>query len=573
MQSELSPRARRWLEAAVLPAFALLAVVVHLSAWASPTARYAGTGADTVMTIWALAWTPFALSHHMNPLFTDYMNYPLGVNMLWNSPILVAGIALWPVTALWGAVATFNVVMTASMALAAYFAYVAIRRFVPGLFPAVAGGLLYGFSPYMIAQELGHANLVLSALTPPVALILLDETLVRQRLRWWVLSGLIAILALVQYFIWQEILLTEVLAAAVVGVIVAIVRRRDLRKRLPYATRVLIPAAALTAALLAYPVYFQFFGPALSAGNLLPDRAGYVATFVTDLLNFVVPTRVQLITPPAAQAVAVHFTGNLSEWNGYIGIPLLLFLGFVLVRYRRAPVVLAASAAAVTFAVLSLGNHLHVNGVSSVPLPWRLFSHVPLLDSVLPNRLMLYFFLAAGVLLAFGLRGLWLDRRGFAVPVLAGCFALLPLLPAAPLPSTAISAPGFFSSDASGRLASGSVVLAAPWPSQATPDASNWQRVAGMRFRLLGGYYVGPDAPGDDRLRTAITRITDGRPPPALDQTTAHATLGQLTNQHVAAIVVGPSAHRNDLVTYFTALLGSPPASLEGVDVWLLAPG
>ena len=530
-------------------------------------------GADTVMTIWALAWTPFALSHHMNPLFTDYMNYPLGVNMLWSSPILVAGIALWPVTALWGAVATFNVVMTASMAFAAFFAYVAIRRFVPGFLPAVAGGLLYGFSPYMIAQEFGHANLVLSALTPPLALILLDETLVRQRLRWWVLSSLIALLALVQYFIWQEILLTEVLAAAVVAIILVVVRRRDLRSRLPYAIRVLIPAAALTAALLAYPVYFQFFGPALSAGNLLPDRAGYVANFVTDLLNFVVPTRAQLITPPAADAVAVHFTGNLSEWNGYIGVPLLLFLGFVVVRHRKAPLVLAASAAAVTFAVLSLGTHLHVNGVSSVPLPWWLFSHVPLLDSVLPNRVMLYFFLAAGVLLAFGLRGLWLDRRRLALPVLAGCVALLPLLPAAPLPSTAIAAPGFFSSDAGGRLANGSVVLAAPWPSQATPDASNWQRVAGMKFRLLGGYYVGPDASGDDRLRAAITRITEGKPPPALDQTTTQATLGQLTNQHVAAVVVGPAAHRSDLVTYFTRLLGSPPIPLDGVDVWLLAPG
>lgn len=53
---------------------------------------------------------------------------------------------------------------------------------------------------------------------------------------------------------------------------------------------------------------------------------------MTDLTNFVVPTRLQRFAPPAAVAISDRFTGNGTEWDGYLGLPLLMLLGGIAVR-------------------------------------------------------------------------------------------------------------------------------------------------------------------------------------------------------------------------------------------------
>ncbi len=121
--------------------------------------------------------------------------------------------------------------MTLSLALASFLAFLVIRRWVPGVVAAAVGGALYGFSPYMTGQLLGHVNLVLSGVTPPLALMLLDEILVRRRRRPFTLGLLTALLAVVQFFIAQEVLLTEIIVALIVTVILAITHRHDVRER------------------------------------------------------------------------------------------------------------------------------------------------------------------------------------------------------------------------------------------------------------------------------------------------------------------------------------------------------
>src|SRR5207302_8492154 len=169
--------------------------------------------------------------------------YPAGMIMMWNSWMPALGVLLWPITAIGGAVLTGNVITTASVALSAFFAYVAIRRYVPTRFAALVGGLIYGFSPYMFAQGAVHAQQIAYAMTIPLAFLLVDEALIRQRLRPWLLGLLIAALGIVQFFILEEYFVAELLAAAVLTLILALSRRDQIRVRLPYAVRAVGPAA------------------------------------------------------------------------------------------------------------------------------------------------------------------------------------------------------------------------------------------------------------------------------------------------------------------------------------------
>src|SRR5438105_11021736 len=77
------------LSGSVLAGFTALAVLCTLSLWASPLARLPtgpGSGAfDPFNAAWWLNWTPFAISHGLDPFTSNYLNYPSGMNMMWNS--------------------------------------------------------------------------------------------------------------------------------------------------------------------------------------------------------------------------------------------------------------------------------------------------------------------------------------------------------------------------------------------------------------------------------------------------------------------------------------------------------
>src|SRR2546425_477656 len=130
--------------------------------WGSPRSHFIGVRGDPQLVMWFLSWTPHALTHGLNPLFTHHLNYPDGVNLMWNTLMPLAGVALWPITRVLGPVFAFNVLVTLALPISAFAAYLALLRYVTHRSAAFIGGVLYGFSPYMINQAYGHANLILA---------------------------------------------------------------------------------------------------------------------------------------------------------------------------------------------------------------------------------------------------------------------------------------------------------------------------------------------------------------------------------------------------------------------------
>src|ERR1700693_3393304 len=143
-----------------LAVYVLLAVAVFSSAWADPAGRWIGSPKDPQLFIWYLGWIPHQLSHGLNPLFTDYLSYPHGVNLMWNTSMIFPALVLWPVTALFGPVVAYNVLITAGIALSAWFGFLAARSFVDRPTACFLAGLLYGFSPALIGQALGHPHVM-----------------------------------------------------------------------------------------------------------------------------------------------------------------------------------------------------------------------------------------------------------------------------------------------------------------------------------------------------------------------------------------------------------------------------
>ncbi|MHB8490063.1 MAG: hypothetical protein ACYDCS_13000 [Candidatus Dormibacteria bacterium] len=559
-------RRRGLIPASIGAAYLALAVLLCINAWRAPSTTYIGEGPDPIQQMWGIAWVPYAISHALDPLSTHLLNQPTGTDILWSTPTALVVAPLWPVTALFGATVTYNVVATLSLALASFFAFLVIRRWVPGgVVAAAIGGLLYGFSPYMTGQLFGHYNLVLSGVTPPLALMLADEILVRQRRRPRTLGLLAAALAVVQFFIAQEILLTETLVAAIFAAVLAITHRDSVRAHLAFVARSMTWAVPPAAMVLAYPTWLQFFG----ADHVVGGAINGTDIYVTDPTNFVVPTVAQLIAPQMATGVSSHFSGNASEWDAYLGIPLIVLLALATFRFRRAPPIRTTAILAVIIAVLSLGPHINVQGhpLLAVPLPWWIPAHLPVLDDILPNRLMVYVDLAAAIIVAFALRRVWLARSSPLLNVAVAVVALLPLVPTLPAPATQLTTPSVFAATAPAMIPPGATVLFEPFPNVYHVDAMHWQVSSHFAFTMVGGYIIGPYAPGAEALEEMLHSLATAAPNTTLVAAHRSRLVGLLRTLGVTDVVVGSGASPG-AASLFTQVFDAPPTGDGGFMIW-----
>lgn len=567
----VSPRRPGWLpSAAVLLVQVGLAFALFAPAWAHASSTLVGNQIDSGPHAWLLNWTGFALGHGHNPLFSDWIGYPHGANLAWSTSLVVPGLLLWPIEALAGPIVSFDLWMTLAPALTAFAAYWALRRLVPGSrLAAAAGGTLFGFSPYVMAHEsAGHTNLVLLA-GVPLLVVLFDELVVRQRLSVVRLGVLLGGLAAVQAYVAEEIVATEAIAAAcglaVLWVVAGSTLRTALTRRaLRRVAQGLLVAAPVFAVVAGPLLWTQFLGPQHITGSIQPR-----GRYVTDLANLVVPTRLQAVAPGAATGVSDGFTGNLGEWNGYLGVPLLLFAAAVAWWQRRRVLVRWAAATAVVMTVLSFGSTLHVAGHDThISMPWRLLGHLPLLDNVLPSRMMAYAFLALGIVVACGVAAVVAESRCRPMRAAGGAALLgisaVALAPAVPFPTRAATVPAFFTSAAVQKLPEGAVAFVLPAVQQ---DSELWQLQAGMRFRMLGGWFLGPDAhghvqqgPASTPLTRAVADVETSGDVILVDPAQIAAYRAELQRDHVDAIVVTPyEPNAHAIAQFFQILTNTPP--------------
>jgi hypothetical protein len=557
-----------------LAAFVLLTMWLFRGAWRHPMTTWVGGPGDPPFFMWLLRWLPHALTEGQNPFYTHHLNFPDGVNLMWNTAVPLPALLLAPFTLLVGPVFAYNVLVTAAVALSGCTAYVMLRRYVIARSAAFTGALLYGFSPYILSHAHEHPNLT-AAFIPPLLLLLLDDILVRQR-RSAVRSGLmLGGLTFAQLMISEEVLATQALVAVVALAILMALHPRQVRSHARHAATALGVGLVTALALGSFPLLFQFFGPRRVRTGALwgPDL------FVSDLLGFVIPRGHLRFTPSWTTEVTKNFTDACcaSEWSSYLGVPLLVLMIVITARLWSRPLVRLAGLLSAATALLSMGPHLHVRGyVSPMALPFAEFAELPVVGNMLAARLMLYVYLMAAIILAVALDHLLREpRRSAAAVALAGA-ALLPLLPRLDFPSTRASTPAFFRSEVRERIAKNGIVLVAPFARDTSTSAPMlWQAEADMHYRMPEGYSLGPDRSGrftylpiPTTLSRTMEQLQRGAPVPTLDAPVRAQLVADLARARVQTVLVGPMANQETMVAFFQQLLGREPVKVGGVTLW-----
>ncbi|HZU60145.1 MAG TPA: hypothetical protein VE983_04225, partial [Solirubrobacteraceae bacterium] len=395
---------------------------------------------DPAQEAWFLTWPLFAISHLHNPLYSTWIGYPVGVNLAANTAMPLLGVIAAPVTALAGPVAAYNFLLRLGFAASATSAFFVLRRWTQWQPAAFIGGLVYGFSPFLVGEGLGHAFLNFAPV-PPLMFLVLSELLLTQRRPAWQSGLTLGALAVAQLYISSEILLTTTLMAGSAVVLAALARPRLVATRARHALTGLGWAAVLFLVLGGYDIWFFLAGPQHIVGP--PHSVASLSPYHADLLSAVIPTRSQRIAPFGVSLGDRLVGFNITETGAYIGIPLLMLLVGLVVRYRDDARVRLAAALAIWAYVLSMGARLVVDGYRThVPLPFAVLEHVPIVQGADSGRFSLFtnFFIA--VLLSIGLSNVRADRRLAAIShrrlpartaaLVLSAVCLVPLLPRFP---------------------------------------------------------------------------------------------------------------------------------------------
>lgn len=547
--------------------YLVLAVLGHLPAFRSLTTTTMCSCRDAPQHDWFLAWTPYAVGSARSPWFTQHLVAPEGVNLMWNTSLPLPALLAWPVTATAGVLASHTLLAVLSFAGSATTMWLLTGRFVHWGWARFAAGLLYGFSPYLVAQGTGHLNLSL-VLLPPLVLLLAHELYVRQSRRPAVVGALLGLVATAQLLTTEEVL-ASTFVMALVGTVVVVVQHRELvRARARHALAGLATAAGVLSVLAAWPLSVQFFGP-----RRVTESVQDTAPFAADLLGGVVPTIHQALGTDATLA----WGGNDSENGSYLGLPLVVVLVVLAWRFRSVAVVRWASVVGLVAWVLSLGERLHVAGTETgMPLPYLLFTKLPVLHNMVAVRYSLYVVLFAALVLAVGLDRLHASGRlrlAVAVPVALLC--LVPLVPDWPYSYEESDAPPYFSSTSVQALPEGAVALTYPVPRFPASAPMLWQAQAGFRYRSVGGYAYTPRPDGRGTFAGGITaweRVVSQAPAGRLGvvgpQVRA-ALLLEMEQLGARSVLVADRPGAQDVVRVVTGVLGRGPDEVSGgVTAW-----
>ncbi len=395
---------------------------------------------DHWLALWAFwlvkrsLFTSFAF-----PLYTDDIFFPTGVKMPWATTVSFPMVASLPFQAAFGLILGSNLLLLFSTACAAYAAFLLVRDLVQDRAAAYLAGIVFGFSPFMLAHLQGHDFVVIGSSWIPLYALFLIRTL---RNTWWPDA-----LAAAGFF-WMT-LLSAWYYVPFLGILTAIFlvnhvydhRGRTLSKSFVTSGFLLVGACLAGSLLIILPMLRD--SESRHVLQVSSDSARWASP---DLLAFFIPSSDHFLLGEYTRVIRERFTGDPTLQTVFLGYA-VLFLAVFALLHAPGRVIRPWLWSTTVFFVLSLGPTLHVGGVDSVrigglqlalSLPFALFRYVPSLPYLggasAIGLFVVMVMLSLAVLCGFGVRELRQRMTPPTARLLSGALVSLIMLESAPIP-------------------------------------------------------------------------------------------------------------------------------------------
>ena len=566
--------------------YIVLGVIGNWDAWRLGGSDHlvSGTGGDLGQEIWFLKIVSHNFFNGLGLLHTDLINYPTGVNLTNMTAMPTLGAILAPVTGIFGPITSYNVATTLAPAFGALGMYWAAQRWLSTWTARFVAGLLFGFSPFVIAQNWGHLFLS-TVVFFPVALGLLHEIFVRQKWSAMLTGMALGLTIVAQLGLSPEMLLDGCIVAAIYCVVRFRTHRQFDRERWPYMQRALRFVAVPL--LLPAGLFIHTFLNGSNAFKGAYRPAHMVSHLATDVVNLFLPTTLHAFTLGVGSHVtSLYYYSSLNgphfpdpfEAGAYIGIPLLLAL-FLLVRTGPKSARLhALLITAVATLVISMGDSFRINGWDThIPLPFAILRRLPLLESSIASRWTMFLWLFLALIIGQGVdwsltqvtsrsRSTLPNRRAAAFLALTA-MGIITIAPSWPLVVEPQQVPSWFATRASTEIPHGATVVTYPISQNGYPLPMMWQALNNFNYRLVAGA-AGPQVTAANPIRDAIRECDQGGDP-AGNRATVIAAKQQIAHYPTVYFVSTTFGSAQGCATrLFTAIAGFAGERRDDVVVW-----
>jgi hypothetical protein len=570
-------RAPRWLpDLAAVACYLAAAMVITGGLWADLDHRTPAVNPpDHSFFQWVLAHAARVVTDGVDPFVTYRMNVPDGVNLMANTSVLGLGIPLAPVTLLFGPQVSYAMLLVLGLAgTSAAWYWLFSRHLVRSRAAAFVAGAFCGFAPGLISHAQGHVNWITQFLVPFLVLRTLRLREPGRAVRNGVVLG---VLIAYQAFINEEVLLYAALGCAVLLFVYAGFAWRAVRPAIPTFAAGLGVAMAVATAVLAYPLWVQFFGPQSYRG--VPDG---VRDISSDLVSYPAFARLSLAGDAASSTPIAQ---GPAEENTFFGWPLLLLCAATAVWLWRTVLVRAVAVTGVVFATLSLGPEIVIAGHrTGVAGPWRLLSGLPLFDAVVPTRFGLVLVPILATLVALLMQRLadageprirGVPARPLAYAAIAA--AMIPLVPA-PFPVAATPPLPSFITAGTWReyVPPGRSMVLVPITSDQYPSGMRWAARSRLDFAIAGGYFLGPGGDAGRAMfgghprptQELLRRTADTGDVPRVTPDLRERFTADLAHWRAAVLVLPPGEPHEDALRRLLDAAVGPGERVGGVWLW-----
>ncbi|HVB87273.1 MAG TPA: hypothetical protein VNK23_11485 [Candidatus Dormibacteraeota bacterium] len=537
-----------------------------------------GFPGDNFQHAWFLWHFARSVVHAHNPFYTRLLYYPSRVNLAWSTTDPLAGLLALPLSIFAGPVVAYNLSLILQLALAAFCARLFCLRISRNETAAFIGGMIFGFSPFLMAEALAHLSLV-TAFPIPLFVLALDRIFSSESGSWrlGIPLGLALLLAAFAHYNYAVICL--VFAALLLAIEIA---RHFASGALRFIGGVWKPICAGAATFLVgfSPLLWMMLGMRSDVPG--PRRPGHIEVMSADAIGFAIPSWDHIFFGKWAHGLNPDLFLAGVEGTVYIGAMVLALavLGFCKGRDANRRWAANALILGIAFWLLSLGPQIHVWGHAlRVPGPAALFFDLPFAKFIsAPARFDVVVALCLGILCSLGVRYLIESpnvrkHRYWLVPVVA-MFIMADYL-TIPFPRASTVDPGMGYHPGGTRANAGSCALPPQiqrgtiltFPMIRAPFClkSMWMQAAsGGKFALVDGYlsYTPPEIWKpfwNIRILRSLMSIEGLYPAPidtAADRASAAATIREL---NLGAIVIYDSPEADRGASYIEEVFGVKP--------------
>jgi hypothetical protein len=431
--------------------YILLAIILTWPTVRHLTTHLPGDGGDDPAIAWNLWWVKHALLNEgQNPFQSDFMFYPLGINLAFYTLTALNAATALPLTLNLGVVTASNLHMLFSFVVGAYGTLLLTRfalatyqtaglrsstngrkpvEWVSGLawVSAAIAGAFYAFaSSKLFYVTLGQFNIASSHWVPFAVLYLLRTRHRPHQLKNPLLTGLFLSLQAWAEMTYASFLLVFIGLYWFYWLLVNTIRRTD-----PWQTIITHLRAGvvmgLTFTIGITPILAQMLPDMRVEGDFLVEGGGFANVFSADLLGFIIPT---MHHPFLGELITQSYISDFDKGQHiYIGFVLLGLMLVTISTHFRQPGFPFWLVAAAVFALLALGPIITVNGrPTSIDGPFIIMQNLPFFKgNRYPSRYSVMLLLSLSVMAAFGLVqiGRWTSRFD---PVASGTKRYLPLI-------------------------------------------------------------------------------------------------------------------------------------------------